>query len=240
MNNSTPRIPAYVWRLVFAAALIAVLLATRSRAGECTDCRQPYVVAYAGPSVPNAESWVFARGRYTHDPATGARVAQYEEVAPVEPLDDPRLVTSGYSRSRSVLRGPDGSASTYYRVTNYGNGRGGLDAEWERFHDAWRGSTVSGGAYGGFVGGYPGYGYGGGYAPYGGGYGYGHGQAGPGFQPPWDVTAPSYGFGSAGPDPRRLDPDAADGYRDGVQRRESTREFFQPVPRPRIDKPHDN
>jgi hypothetical protein len=241
MNNSSSRIPAFVWRLVFAAALIAIVLATRSRAADCSNCREAYVVAYAGPSVPNPESWIFARGRYTHDPATGARVAQYEEVAPVEPLDDPRLVTSGYSRSRTVLRGPDGSANTYYRVTNFGNGRGGLDAEWERFHDAWRGSTVGGGAFGGFVGGYPGYGYGGGYGPYGGGYGYGHGhgQPGRGFQPPWDVTAPSYGYGSAGPDPRRLDPDAADGYRDGVKRRESNREFFQPVPRPTTNGPHE-
>lgn len=237
MKNSSPRIPAYVWRLVFAAALIAVLLATRSRAEEC---REPYVVAYAAPYAPQADSWVFARGRYTHDPVTGARVAQYEEVAPVEPLPDQRLVTSGYSRSRTVLRGADGSASTYYRVTSFGNGRGGLDAEWERFHDAWRGSTVGGGAFGGFGYGFPGYGYGGGYAPYGGGGGpgWGHqGQHGPGYPPPWDVTAPSYGFGSAGPDPRRLDPDAADGYRDGVQRRESNQEFFRPIPKAGFSKP---
>jgi hypothetical protein len=237
MNKLPPRIPVFVWRLVFAAALLAIFFATRARAA---DCREAYVVAYAGPYVPQPESWVFARGRYTHDPATGARVAQYEEIAPVEPLEDPRLVTSGYSRTRTVLRGADGSANTYYRVTSFGNGRGGLDAEWERFHDAWRGSTVAGGTFGGFAGGYPGYGYGGGYGPYGGGYGSGwggRGQQGPGFQPPWDVTAPSYGYGSAGPDPRRLDPDAADGYRDGVQRRESNREFFQPVPQPHISGP---
>jgi hypothetical protein len=223
MKNSTSRIPAFVWRLVFAAALVAVFFATRSRA---SDCREAYVIAYAAPYVPQADSWVFARGRYTHDPATGARVAQYEEVAPVEPLPDQRLVTSGYSRTRSVLRGADGSADTYYRVQSYGNGRGGLDAEWERFHDAWRGSTVGGGAYGGFAG-FPGYGFG----PYGGGYrgGYpGHHGPGYGYPPPWDVTAPGYGYGSAGPDPRRLDPDAADGYRDGVRPKESNREFFRP------------
>jgi hypothetical protein len=223
MNNSTPRIPAYVWRLVFAAALVAVFFATRSRAGEC---REPYVIAYAAPHMPQADSWVFARGRYTHDPSTNARVAQYEAVAPIEPLPDQRLVTSGYSRSRSTLRGADGSSDTYYRVQSYGNGRGGLDAEWERFHDAWRGSTVGGGAYSGFAGGYPGYGYG--------NYGYpgGHfGHYGHGSPPPWDVTAPSYGFGSAGPDPRQLDPDAADGYRDGVRPKETNREFFRPIPK---------
>ena len=140
------RIPSLVWRLVFAAALVAVFFAARSRADDCCG---GYVIATAAPFVPQADSWVFARGRYTHDPATGARVAQYDQVAPVEPLDDPRAITSGYNRTRMVLRGADGSANTYYQVQSYGNGRGGLDAEWERFHDAWRGSTVAGGAYSG-------------------------------------------------------------------------------------------
>lgn len=233
MNNTTPRIPAFIWRLIFAAALVAIFFATRSRASACCDT---YVVAYAAPYVSQPDSWVFAPGRYTHDPATGARVAQYEQVAPVEPLPDQRLVTSGYSRTRSVLRGADGSASTYYRVTSFGNGRGGMDAEWERFHDAWRGSTVSGGAFaGGFApyGGYYGYG------PYGGGYPGHHGR-GHAYPPPWDVTAPNYGYGSAGPDPRRLDPDAADGYRDGVRPKESNREFFRPIPKAGFDKPKEH
>ncbi len=244
MINMNTRIPSLIWRLVFAAALVAIFFATRSRASECCGA---YPLATAAPYVSRPDSWVFARSRYTHDPETNARVAQYDRIEPVEPLDDPRLVTSGYSRNRTVLRGADGSASTNYQVTSYGNGRGGLDAEWERFHDAWRGSTVSGGSFGGgFGGGFglPGYGggYGGGYAGGGGGGGYGPGWGGgghhgngPGYPPPWDVTSPSYGYGSAGPDPRRLDPDAADGYRDGVQRRESTREFFQPIPPPRED-----
>ena len=87
------------------------------------------------------------RSRYTHDPDTGARVAQYAMKPPIEPLDDPRLVTSGYSRIAHRASRADGSADTYYRVQSYGNGRGGLDAEWERFHDAWRGSTMAGGKY---------------------------------------------------------------------------------------------
>ena len=245
----TSRIPSLVWRLVFAAALVAVFFAARTRADDCCG---GYVIAHAAPATPKGDSWVFARARYTHDPATGARVAQYDQIAPVEPLDDPRLVTSGYSRNRTVLRGADGSASTTYQVTSYGNGRGGLDAEWERFHDAWRGSTVAGGAYGGGFaaggfggfGGYGGGGYGGGgYG--GGGYGPGWGGGGhrgngPGYPPPWDVTAPSYGYGSAGPDPRRLDPDAADGYRDGVQRREPNREFFEPIPKAGFRHDHHN
>ena len=227
----------FLWRLVFTAALVAVFFITRSRADNC-NCG--YVLASAAPFTPQADSWVFARSRYTHDPATGARVAQYDQIAPVEPLPDQRLVTSGYTRTRIVQRGPDGSASTSYRVENYGNGRGGLDAEWERTHDAWRGATTEGGSFYGNTGygGYGGYGYGG-YPGYGGGYpgvpGVGPGFPGAGYVPGFGYTAPSYGFGSAGPDPRRLDPDAADGYRDGVRRRESNREFFRPIPKAQFD-----
>ena len=119
-----------------------------------------------------------------------------------------------------------------------------MEAEWERFHDAWRGSTVAGGNYFGISGGFPGYG------PYGGGYGGGYGQGyggggypgydqgfrGPGGVPGPGFTSPSYGYGSAGPDPRRLDPDAADGYHDGAWRREPNREFFRPIPQAGFEK----
>ena len=180
--NDIFRNPALVWRLLLAATLVALLLMTEARAADC-GCIHPDVqVACAHIAVPPADSWVFARSRYTHDPDTGARVAQYQRRTPVEPLPDRRQVTSGYRRTRSVLRGADGSSDTYYQVQRYGNGRGGLDAEWERFHDAWRGSTVAGGnfyANGNPWGyGYPGYGYGqGGYGQ--GGYGQGgYGQGG--------------------------------------------------------------
>jgi hypothetical protein len=118
-------------------------------------------------------SWIFRRSEFSHDPWTGARVAQYARVPPVEPLPDPRLVTSGYRRTRTNLRGPDGSLDTSYNVTSYGNGLGGLDAEWERFHDAWLESFTAGGSYSTQpVGGYPYYGpansgFGPGPAPYG-------------------------------------------------------------------------
>jgi hypothetical protein len=92
-------------------------------------------------------SWIFRRSQFSHDPLTGARVAQYSRVPPVEPLPDPRLVTSGYRRVRTNLIGPDGSTDSYYSVSNYGNGLGGLDAEWERFHDAWLQSFTAGGTY---------------------------------------------------------------------------------------------
>jgi hypothetical protein len=94
-----------------------------------------------------APSWVFRRSTYSHDPYTGARVAQYMRTPPVEPLDDPRMVTSRYRRSRTNLRGIDGWIDTYYEVQAWGNGRGGVDAEWERFHDAWKESYLTGGFY---------------------------------------------------------------------------------------------
>jgi hypothetical protein len=239
-------LPGFVWRLILAVAVVAVLLATRASAGHPCACQAepvpppPTLLVDANYGPPAADSWVFRPGRYTHDPATGGRVAQYAMKPPIEPLDDPRLVTSGYSRSRTVTRGADGSADTYYQVTNYGNGRGGLDAEWERFHDAWRGSTVAGGNYQAF----PGFGYG--FGPYGyGGYGSGYGGSGyggpgfgggpgggggwgPGYGPPgYRSTAPFHGYGPGfgQPDAGRLDPDGADGYREQLPRTPD-RQFF--------------
>ena len=231
MNNLS-QIPGFVWRLLFAAALVAVLLMTEARAAD-TDCS-------AQIATGHVDSWIFARSWYSHDPDTGARVAQYTRVAPVEPLPDQRAVTSIYSRSRTVLRGADGSSDTYYRVRNSGNGRGGIDAEWERFHDAWRGARVSGGSYQGY--GYgPGYGYGnsvyGGYGGYGPGGGYGggfpgYGPGGPGYGGYGRGRGAAFrrnGFGPGygRPDAGYLDPDAADGYRDPRPRTPDRRFFDQ-------------
>jgi len=193
------RISPLIWRLLFAAILVAVALLNQSQAAEqgCTPqpCAEPV-------------SWVFQPGRYTHDPATGNRVAQYLPKPTIEPLPDTRLVTSGYSRSRVVLQGANGSASTYYRVQSYGNNRGGLNAASERIQDAQRGVTF----YGGQFPGYSPYGFGNGFGFGGfpGQFGPGYGLGGPGFFPPGGN--------------RRLDPDAADGSRQ--RRRTPDREFF--------------
>ena len=137
--------------------------------------------------VQNEPSWIFRRGTYTHDPYTGARVAQYMRTPPVEPLDDERMVTSRYRRSRTNVRGIDGSVDTYYEVQAWGNGRGGIDAEWERFHDAWKESILSGGYYNQGPGYYPAGGYGGGF----GGPGYGFpGYGSPGYGGPWHGGGP--------------------------------------------------
>jgi hypothetical protein len=129
----------------------------------------------------SAPSWIFRRSTYSHDPYTGARVAQYMRTPPVEPLDDPRLVTSRYRRSRTNLRGTQGSNDTYYEVQAWGNGRGGIDAEWERFHDAWKESYLSGGFYNQGPGSAP-WGWSGGHP--GGWFGPGFGVGGPGFGVP--------------------------------------------------------
>lgn len=161
-----------------ALALNFVTVAVACEA-PCETCPQPHCVAEDTPP-----SWIFAHSTYTHDPVTGARVAQYMRTPPVEPLEDERNVTSRYRRSRTNLRGADGSVDTYYEVQAWGNGRGGIDSEWERFHDAWKESYLQGGYYNGpgYGGGYPGAGYGNGYN--GGGYGgsgYGNGYPGNGF-----------------------------------------------------------
>lgn len=222
--NQLPRIPAFVWRILFAAALIAVVFFTEARAED-----------YACFAQPQPESWVFARSRYTHDPDTGGRVAQYARKMPVEALPDQRAVTSGYRRTRTVMRGADGSVDTTYQVQSYGNGGvpgngGGLDAEWERFHDAWRGSTIGGGNYFGFPGfynyGFPGFGFGGAFPP--------GGTVPPGTVPPGFRFDPrqQFGPGFGRPDAGRLDPDGADGWPEGRRRTPDRRFFNQAVPTP--------
>jgi hypothetical protein len=169
--------------LAFAIAALCLSTSAVSLAGEApcateAPCAVPIVVE---PSEP---SWIFRRSTFTNDPETGARVAQYMRTPPVEPLDDPRLVTSRYRRSRTNLRGNDGSVDTYYEVQSWGNGRGGIDAEWERFHDAWKDSYLQGGYHNQG----PGY-----FAPGGngfrhGGWGNGNnfpGQGYPGYGGPW-------------------------------------------------------
>src|SRR5262245_49950444 len=113
--------------------------------GPCASQPRPVCYQRACVADNSQPSWIFRRGTYTHDPATGARVAQYMRTPPVEPLDDERNVTSRYRRITTNLRGTDGSQDTTYEVQTWGNGRGGLDAEWERFQKAWKESSLQGG-----------------------------------------------------------------------------------------------
>ena len=141
-------LPIYVWRLLLAAAVVVAFMLTRaSAAAPCppsAPCPPPEPKVFL-ISQPTTESWVFARSRYTHDPETGARVAQYvdeaaDRAAGRPAARDQRLLAQPHRDPR-----PRRLGRHHYRVTNFGNGRGGMDAEWERFHDAWRGSTIAGG-----------------------------------------------------------------------------------------------
>jgi hypothetical protein len=144
LTKAPPMNVLSAWRHLALAIGVASLsyffsfTSARAQSGPCATCTV---------SETEAPSWAFRRSTYSHDPYTGARVAQYMRTPPVEPLDDPRIVTSRYRRSRTNLRGSNGSFDTYYEVQAWGNGRGGIDAEWERFHDAWKESYLSGGSY---------------------------------------------------------------------------------------------
>ena len=165
-----------------------------------------YVSAPVVYETSAAPSWVFRRSTFTNDPMTGARVAQYMRKPPIEPLEDQREVTSSYRRTRTVNRGRDGSIDTSYQVQAWGNGRGGIDAEWQMFHDAWKESILSGSfynsnqSYGPWGQGGPGYGFGG---PASGGQGWGYGgpawgNGGPNGGSPWGNGGPGWGNGYPG------------------------------------------
>lgn len=110
--------------------------------------------------------WAFMPGRYTHDPRSGARVAQYAPPPAVQAFPDSRPHASGYTRSRVNQRGADGTVTTRYQIENWSNRPDRIDAEWERFNDVWQRSVISGGyGYRGYGYGYPGFG---GYNPLGG------------------------------------------------------------------------
>ena len=79
---------------------------------------------------------MFAPAAFTHDPRTGARTTQYADHEPVDPLPDPAQTVSRYWRTRTNLRGADGSSDTIYEVRSFGNTLGGFDAQRERGFDA--------------------------------------------------------------------------------------------------------
>jgi hypothetical protein len=132
-----------------ALALVATCASFAHSAPVGSPCAPNVLCAKTVYVNPENEgpSWIFMPSAYTHDPQTGARVAQYMRKPPVEPLEDERAVTSRYRRTQTNLRGTNGSYDTYYEVQAWGNGRGGIDAEWERFHDAWKDSYLQGSYY---------------------------------------------------------------------------------------------
>jgi hypothetical protein len=139
-------------RLVLALSAATCICCILSQASASEVCCAPMDAVYVSEPVVVAEtssapSWVFRRSTFTNDPATGARVAQYMRKPPVEPLADQRDVTSSYRRTRTNIQGRSGSYDTSYQVQAWGNGRGGLDAEWQMFNDVWQDSVLAGSYY---------------------------------------------------------------------------------------------
>jgi hypothetical protein len=187
-------------RLIFRTCLSLALLVVSASVETHVQAAQPCGVCpiqkcesvplVARPPKPDGPNWIFQPGIYSHDPRTGERITQFASLPAVEPFPDTRGIASGYHRSRINQIGTGGSVDTYYRVENWSNIPGGLDAEWERVNDVWQQSTLTGG-YGSGGYGSGGYGYG---QPYGqGGYrgGYGPGNGG--------GYGPGYGGGGYGP-----------------------------------------
>ena len=80
-NNKSP-LPAGAWRIILAAVLVALALARHAAAADCGCVQACDCVVVRQPP----QSWIFEPGRYTHDPATGNRVAQYMRGPAIEPL----------------------------------------------------------------------------------------------------------------------------------------------------------
>ena len=158
----------------------------------CTLVLMAYGFCVPQAAEADRPNWLFQPGIYSNDPHTGERITQYAPLPAVQAFPDTRPIASGYHRSRVNQFGAGGSIDTYYRVENWSNTPGGLDAEWERVNDVWQRSTLSGG----FGSGGPAYGS---YGPYGGRGGYqGYGQGGPGYGGP-GYGGPGYGGPGYGP-----------------------------------------
>src|SRR5262245_6645239 len=94
--EAPPMNARFLLRLIAAAigsVFTAPLFAAQSLADVtpdemCVPCVTDVCVEDNAPP-----SWIFRHSTYSHDPMTGARVAQYMRTPPVEPLDDERNVT---------------------------------------------------------------------------------------------------------------------------------------------------
>ena len=80
------------------------------------------VLSVAAAGTARAEQgWMFNPGHYSHDPATGARVAQYRPPAPAYVPQDPTYLQSGYRHKRSRLNA-GGSGDFRHIVETWGEG----------------------------------------------------------------------------------------------------------------------
>lgn len=81
------------------------------------------VVCCGAVASGRAESWIFRPSTFSHDAATGQRVAQFQPEAPAYYRSDPTYQESGYRHIRSALRGADGSYDYQHIVQTWGLGQ---------------------------------------------------------------------------------------------------------------------
>lgn len=77
--------------------------------------------------------WMFLPSYYSHDPNTGARVAQYAPKETAFAREDPSYQQSGYRHNQTTIRGPGGSADRLHVVETWGEGEAIRPyGEWQR------------------------------------------------------------------------------------------------------------
>ncbi len=77
-------------------------------------------VAWLGAAAcAGAADWILAPSTFTHDPQTGARVAQYAPIEPVYVESRPDYLKSGYRHHRSSIYSGDG-ADHHHVVEQWG------------------------------------------------------------------------------------------------------------------------
>ena len=80
-----------------------------------------WIALSAGPATAGEGDWMFFRGDFTHDPASGRRVAQFAPIPPVYYPYAGDYTRSGYRYTNSSLRVGE-SVDRYTRVETWGNG----------------------------------------------------------------------------------------------------------------------
>ena len=81
-----------------------------------------FLAAGAWGPLPGAEGgWMFRPGHYSHDPVSGARVAQFERPPVATIPHDPTYLKSGYRQKQARLRGA-GSSDNRHIVETWGEG----------------------------------------------------------------------------------------------------------------------
>lgn len=80
-------------------------------------------ICFAAVVVARADSWIFRPSTFSHDAATGRRVAQFQPETTAYYRSDPTYQESGYRHIRSALRGADGSYDYQHIVQTWGLGQ---------------------------------------------------------------------------------------------------------------------